>query len=92
MKKCFRFLSLVLLYPTLVFATDDASDFYQNLLVSDEVIAAENKDIAIKNARRMLDTKPQTLKMKDNKVVHLPNRETIINSHATAETAKSKQT
>ena len=75
MKKVFCLLSLALLCPAAADAAEDAGDFYQNLLVTDEVIAAENEDIAIENARRMLDSKPKILKMKDNKVVRLPNRD-----------------
>ena len=75
MKKVFCLLSLALLCPAAANAAEDAGDFYQNLLVTDEVIAAENEDIAIENARRMLDSKPKILKMKDNKVVRLPNRD-----------------
>ena len=72
MKKVFCLLSLALLCPAAANAAEDAGDFYQNLLVTDEVIAAENEDIAIENARRMLDSKPKILKMKDNKVVACP--------------------
>ena len=56
-------------------AQNNTSNFYQDLLVTDEVIAAENEDIAIENASKMLNTKPKLLKLKDNKVVKLPNRE-----------------
>ena len=77
MKKVFCLLSLALLCPAAANAAEDAGDFYQNLLVTDEVIAAENEDIAIENARRMLDSKPKILKMKDNKVVRLPNRDAV---------------
>lgn len=77
MKKVFCLLSLALLCPAAANAAEDAGDFYQNLLVTDEVIAAENEDIAIENARRMLDSKPKILKMKDNKVVRLPNRDSV---------------
>lgn len=56
------------------FAQKNSDDFFQNLLVSEEVSTAENKDLAVENARKMLDTKPRLLKMKDNKVVRLPSR------------------
>ena len=46
MKKVFCLLSLALLCPAAANAAEDAGDFYQNLLVTDEVIAAENEDIA----------------------------------------------
>lgn len=41
MKKVFCLLSLALLCPAAADAAEDAGDFYQNLLVTDEVIAAE---------------------------------------------------
>ena len=41
MKKVFCLLSLALLCPAAANAAEDAGDFYQNLLVTDEVIAAE---------------------------------------------------
>lgn len=50
MKKVFCLLSLALLCPAAANAAEDAGDFYQNLLVTDEVIAAENEDIAIEAA------------------------------------------
>lgn len=87
MKKVFCLLSLALLCPAAADAAEDAGDFYQNLLVTDEVIAAENEDIAIENARRMLDSKPKILKMKDNKVVRLPNRDAAQKPAATTEPA-----
>ena len=77
MKKGLLLLNLALFWPMPAGAAEDVSDFYQNLLVTDEVIAAENEDIAIENARKMLDTKPKILKMKDNKIVRLPNRDAV---------------
>lgn len=90
MKKVFCLLSLALLCPAAANAAEDAGDFYQNLLVTDEVIAAENEDIAIENARRMLDSKPKILKMKDNKVVRLPNRDAVKTPAAAAEPAAAE--
>ena len=90
MKKVFCLLSLALLCPAAADAAEDAGDFYQNLLVTDEVIAAENEDIAIENARRMLDSKPKILKMKDNKVVRLPNRDAVKTPAAAAEPAAAE--
>ena len=90
MNKVFCLLSLALLYPATVSAEGSAGDFYQNLLVSDEVITAENKDIAIKNARRMLDSKPEILTTQDNKTVRLPNRDAIEASPTATQTALSE--
>ena len=64
MKKVFCLLSLALLCPAAANAAEDAGDFYQNLLVTDEVIAAENEDIAIENAPGNAGLKPKNSKKK----------------------------
>lgn len=74
MKKTLCLFCFSSLFCTLAHAQNNTADFYQDLLVTDEVIAAENEDMAIENARKMLNTKPKMLKLKDNKVVKLPNR------------------
>ena len=38
-------------------AQNNTSNFYQDLLVTDEVIAAENEDIAIENASKNVKTR-----------------------------------
>lgn len=76
MKKLFCFCFSFMVLSGVSQAQENADNFYQDLLVTDEVIAEENKDIAVENARKMLDSKPKILKLRNNKVVKLPNRKT----------------
>ena len=82
MKKIFYLCGLSALISASAQAQNNTDNFYQDLLVTDEVIAAENKDIAIENARKMLDSKPKLLKLKNNKVVKLPNREALTDTQS----------
>lgn len=77
MKKAFCLLGLTLIIPAVVYAADNTGKFYQDLLLTDEVIAEENQGIAVENARRLLDTKPKIMKMKDKKIISRPNREAV---------------
>ena len=75
MKKSLFSALAVFLFSTATALADDSGDFYEDLLITDEVRAEENSDIAVENARRLLDEKPQLMQIKNQKIIKLPQRE-----------------
>lgn len=74
MKKSLFSALAVFLFSTAAALADDSGDFYEDLLITDEVRAEENSDIAVENARRLLDEKPQLMQIKNQKIIKLPQR------------------
>lgn len=75
MKKGFYLLGLAAIVPVLAYAADSTKDFYQDILLTDEVIAEENVGIAKANASRLLDSKPKVMQIKNNKIISRPAKE-----------------
>lgn len=68
MKKYFWFLGLIAIIAAGKAIAQDAGKFYENLLISDEMKIEENSDVAKDSASKLLNTKPETLKMKAPKL------------------------
>lgn len=78
MKKSILISTLLVLVAFIAYAQnnvkENSGDFYENILLTEELQAEAGTGIAKDNARQMLKSKPQILQLKDDKVVSRPNR------------------
>lgn len=64
MKKLFAIFAFIGILPCNLALAQDAGNFYENILISDDMKLEENSDSAKANARKLLDTKPAPIKIK----------------------------
>lgn len=90
MKKLFRLFALAFLFSPAAFQahSQDAGNFYQNLLISEEMRLEENSGKAQDSAGKLLDSKPETIKIKGPKL----RKHTSSNKKTTQQAEKKKMT